>query len=75
MTEPENNNGVVISNKDIYTELLKVKEAVTAMNPQANQLQDHETRLRSVERWKYAMPASIVLALVAVVQGIMDHMH
>lgn len=28
-------------------------------------LDDHETRIRSVERWKYAVPASILMATAA----------
>lgn len=35
--------------------------------------EDHETRLRSLERWKYALPASffgtLVAALVAIFGG------
>lgn len=68
-------NGVVITNKDIYTELLKVKEALTAMSPQAEQLRDHELRLRSVERWKYALPASIASSATAITIAILESHH
>lgn len=68
----ENNGGVTISNAVIYAELLGVKEAVTKMSNQAAQLSDHETRLRSVERWKYALPVSIVTSTTAIVIAIME---
>lgn len=71
----ENETGVVITNKDIYTELLKVKEAVTAMSPQAAQITDHEARLRSLEKWKYGLPASIGLAIAAILDVIFGGKH
>lgn len=83
-------HGVIITNKDIYTEVLKMKEALSAMIPQAKRLDDHEERLRtlesvvppdveqrvrSIERWKYAMPASIGAGIVSIIQGILDGHH
>jgi hypothetical protein len=68
-------NGVVITNKDIYTELLKVKEALTGMSPQAAMLTDHEQRVRSLERWKYGLPASIASSAIAVTVAILETRH
>ena len=61
---------VTITNRDIYDKLLKVEETVIAMGPQAGRLDDHEARIRSVERWKYALPASIGGSVISVVLAI-----
>jgi hypothetical protein len=61
---------VVITNKDIYFELQKVSQAVGAMAPQAGQLMDHENRIRGIERWKYALPVTVVSSGIAVYVGL-----
>lgn len=67
----DNGGGVVtITNRDIYNKLIKVEETVNAMAPQAGRLDDHENRLRTVERWKYALPASIGGTVLSVVLAI-----
>lgn len=33
---------------------------------------DHERRLRAVEKWMYAIPVSVLVALVSLVATIMD---
>jgi hypothetical protein len=66
---------VVITNKDIYTELLKVKEAVSAMSPQALTIADHENRIRSVEKWKYSMPASLTASAIAIATAWIEGRH
>lgn len=53
---------MTVSNKDLWIELRKLQDTVTLMVPQGVILQDHETRLRSLERWKYALPTSLVMA-------------
>lgn len=51
-----------VSNKDLWIELRKLQDQVTLMVPQGLAIQDHEQRLRSIERWKYALPTSLILA-------------
>jgi hypothetical protein len=57
----------VITLKDVYTQVTMLvghMQAVDTRNTLADQLHvDHETRLRALERWRYAMPASIVVGL------------
>lgn len=57
----------VITVKDIYVEVRKLQDTVGAMTPQVQIIRDHEQRLRGLERWKYALPGSLVLALVSVI--------
>jgi hypothetical protein len=72
MTEQGENGAVMVTLKDVYTELLTIKEAVTSMRAQAEQLKDHETRIRSVEKWKYGLPASISTSVIAIITSILE---
>lgn len=53
---------VKVSLADIYAELQKLRDAVNLLTPQAQTLADHETRIRQLEKWKYALPVSVILA-------------
>lgn len=53
----------VITLKDVYIEVRRLQDTVAAMTPQGMQLADHETRIRSTERWKYSLPVSLLLAV------------
>lgn len=60
---------VVISAREIYDEVKGMREDIRplidstrAMN---EKLGDHESRIRSIERWKYAIPAATILSLGA----------
>jgi len=57
------NETVQITLTDIYVELRRLQDTVAAMTPQSVQINDHETRLRALERWRYSLPVSLVLAL------------
>lgn len=63
MGEPD----AVITLKDVFTMVTKLvgqQEAINQRNLNADQLHiDHEQRLRALERWRYALPASIVVSL------------
>jgi hypothetical protein len=57
----------VITLKDVYTQVTMLvghMQAVDTRNSLADQLHaDHEQRLRVLERWRYALPASFVVGL------------
>lgn len=61
----EETGQVVITNKDIYFELQKVSRSVESMAPQAGRIDDHETRIRGLEKWKYGLPAAVLSSGVA----------
>jgi hypothetical protein len=72
--------GVTISAREIYDQIVGLRDDVRSL-VQSNQevshkLDDHETRLRSIERWKYGIPIAAVGAVgsagVAIVSGIMS---
>lgn len=60
-------SSVQITLKDIFIEVRRLQDTVSAMTPQAQQINDHENRLRSVERWRYALPTSFIIAITSVV--------
>ena len=57
----------LVTPKDIYREVVRLvghMEGINARNKAADELhKDHEARLRMLERWRYGMPASIILGL------------
>lgn len=55
----------VVTLKDVYEELRNVHDSVNSLAPHAATLEDHETRMRSIERWKYAIPGNVILAGVS----------
>lgn len=63
MSQPEQ----IISLKDVYHEVVRLNgrmEAMAQWQLQAVDLdKDHEARIRALERWRYALPASFILAL------------
>jgi hypothetical protein len=67
---PENDPlGVTISAREIYDQIVGLRDDVRSL-VQSNaevgkQLDDHEDRLRSVERWKYAVPTATIGAIIS----------
>jgi hypothetical protein len=61
--------GVNISAREIYDQIVGLRDDVRSL-VQSNAavqttLDDHETRIRSVERWKYAVPTATVGAIIS----------
>jgi hypothetical protein len=75
MTQSSESGAVVVTNKDIYDQLMQVKEKLIEMSPQGQMLTDHEARLRSVEKWKYGLPASISTSVIAAAIALLDGRH
>lgn len=66
---------------EIYRETLEVKTilqgmaerekaAVARVDSLAEDVTDHETRIRVLEKWKYAIPATSLLVIVEVIRSI-----
>lgn len=80
--------GVLITSKDLYDKLVDVEKAVNLMTPQAQQLADHEgrmrvvetqipdqleARLRSLEKWKWSIPPTLIVSVIAIVEQLLPH--
>lgn len=64
--------GVYISSAQMYQEMRSLHDVVTrvdskldALSGQAQQIQDHETRLRALERGRWPLPTLAVLVGLA----------
>ncbi|MFE4718244.1 hypothetical protein ACFRLW_17750 [Streptomyces sp. NPDC056728] len=70
MTDQDQGLGhVTIGAREIYDEVRATREAVNgstqALQAVAETLADHETRIRSVERWKYSNPTALAIAVIS----------
>lgn len=67
MADESEGLGVVISPREIYDEIVGMREDVRSLTQSSRStnetLDDHENRLRSIERWKYALPLSALAAV------------
>ncbi|MER6364970.1 hypothetical protein [Kitasatospora sp. NPDC001527] len=69
---------VSIGAREIYDEVIGLRAEVRSIGQQAEgvraELDDHESRLRSLESWRYALPVAALSgvggALVAIVQAV-----
>jgi len=64
----------VITVADVYgqqRELAgKVESALARQQHTTERLEDHETRLRSLEAWRYALPLSTISAIIAALAAV-----
>lgn len=49
--------------RELITEVRAMREQLIRMDERMNMVQDHETRLRGLEQWRYALPASLLLSI------------
>lgn len=57
----------IVTSKDIYREVIRLvghMQGIDARNAAADAIHtDHESRIRLLERWRYGLPASVILGL------------
>lgn len=67
-------SGVVITVRDIYEGVNKltseVQSLVYEIRTSKQTGDDHERRLRTLERWMYAIPASLLVAIASAVMTV-----
>lgn len=61
---------VVITAREIYDQIRAVSSKVDTILA-ADRTGDHEARLRRLEQWRYALPASMVLAVGSTVTAVL----
>lgn len=71
MTERDPLGAVHISGREIYDQIIGLREDVRGLTQTSEavrtELADHEERLRAIERWRYGAPAAVVIGLGSVV--------
>jgi hypothetical protein len=69
VTDPLGLGPVVVTSREIYDQLVRVVAAVERLgdklDEQNRDLHDHETRLRSLERARWPLPALAVIVSIA----------
>lgn len=74
MAEPQDPLGVHIGAREIYDQVVglrgDVRSLVESREAVEETLDDHEERLRSIERWKYSVPVAALSAVAGAVVSI-----
>lgn len=67
MSDLRPETGVVISFREIYDQIVGLRDDVRSLTQSSESvkasIEDHEARLRSMERWKYSVPAAVVTSI------------
>lgn len=64
MTQPgETAAAAVITMAAVYGEQIKMGAQLAVITDRLGQLPDHESRLRKLEAWKYALPPAMLTGL------------
>jgi hypothetical protein len=72
--------------KEITAEIATLNTTVAQLGTQIEQINtrnviadkaqgDHETRIRALERWRYALPTSALLALISIILTVYQFLH
>lgn len=61
---------VKITLDQVYTTLMEVKGLVEGSAHHGGKIDDHEGRIRSLEKWAYAIPPTLILAAGSAVVAI-----
>ena len=67
MTMPTDgqNGAMFVTTKDVWQELVKLRADVAVIAGNAAAVPDHETRIRGLERWRYALPTTLFLSFTS----------
>jgi hypothetical protein len=57
------NSPVVVTLRDVYQEVRKLADTVGLISGQGDKLVDHESRIRSLERWRFLLSGALVASI------------
>jgi hypothetical protein len=72
---PVESSVVVVTLKDVYLLLLELQKQVGAMQGSVGAVSDHESRIRSLEKWRYALPVSLAGATASIIVALYEGSH
>lgn len=61
----------LVTTRDMYDQLVRLTDEVRSMKPFAEELVDHEARIRALEKWRWSLPTSLFLAASSVISTIL----
>lgn len=82
---PLDSGSLRITLKDVYQQQEQIARDLTAISgniqvitttlqAHTNQGDDHESRLRKLEQWRYALPTSFVMGLASIIIALVEAM-
>jgi len=63
----DNNNRISVSRETLRAELVTLELRLVEKLASEEDLEDQERRIRSLERWKYALPTSFLFSISAII--------
>lgn len=63
MTGQDPGASFTVTLADVYAAVRKCEDTVLSMQPQKDILEDHEGRIRGLERWRYALPITLIVTI------------
>lgn len=73
MADP--NEGVTITFREVYDEIVGMRGDVRSLTETRENtrdiLEDHESRMRALERWKYGIPVATLTGVVGIVAAVL----
>lgn len=74
MADEQTHPYAVVTITDVYGQQRelsgKVEAALARQEQHTERLADHETRIRSLEAWRYALPLSTISAIIAAIAAV-----
>lgn len=64
---PLDDDTITIRLRDVYDEVKNLRIDVAPLRDVVQKQADHEERIRSLEKWAYALPPTFILALVSAI--------
>lgn len=65
---------MIITNREVYDAVMSLRSDVQSLTQSRNDagetLDDHETRIRAIERWKYGVPLATLIAVGSTIAAI-----
>lgn len=75
MSIPDDATTAVITLKDVWTEVRQVRDSVALVPTYGTQLGDHESRIRSLERWRYSAHAAAGVSISSLITAVAAILH
>lgn len=76
MADDAAGSGFRVTLRDVYDSVQEVKETISSLAVTADQVKDHEARIRAVERRVWTLPTfATLISIVAVVAAILAIPH
>lgn len=67
MAATSDSGGFRVTTRDVYDKVTAVERSMSDLASAVTQVPDHEERIRSLEKWMYALPPTFILAALSAI--------